>query len=961
MDELFKSVRQACSANIWSRGVELARSNSVVGEKISDAEAVLRVASPERAASATVKLWPDDEDWLCDCQSPSNPCEHVAAAVIALRRAKEQGKALPISNVVRGLVVYRFRRDAGKLLLERRIRVGEEETRLTSSLATVLSGLADGPAVSATKEDLTVDSISAKAPLADTLRVLKGTEQAYLDDKKISIGGAAPGVRAVLADGGEGVRVTIEPDPAVEEHFGNGVVLLGGALRPIEPVDLSRLARTYGPGELAELASHILPKLKEAVPVDIRTTRLPQLGDDSRPRLLMQTQASGDTLSVLPLIVYGDPPYARVDGGKLVLLGGGAVAPTRNIGAEDRLARSLQSEFGFSVGRRADFRGEAAETFAARLREWKGAVAGNGLSFYGSRPDLAARLSVEDGRLSLSFSLPGGGAVDTTRVFQSWREGMTRVPLLDGSGWAPLPSDWLERYGDRVLALLQAKGSDGKVAVYARPELVRLCEEMNAPCPPEFTRLRLALENFTGIPAKRLPEDLKATLRPYQQHGVDWLAYLRGVGLGALLADDMGLGKTIQAMCAFSGPVLVVAPTSVLPNWRKELDRFRPGLRYSIYHGPNRKLHPLADVTLTTYAILRLDAAALASEEWDMVVLDEAQNIKNPESQTAQAAYRLRAGFRCCLTGTPVENRLEDLWSLFHFLNPGLLGGRNEFQKSYAAAELLDAPKIAHLRSRIRPFILRRLKQEVAPELPPRTEIVLYCDLEKPERETYDAILAATRNEVIEKLSSGGGVLAALEALLRLRQAACHPSLLPGSPAIASAKAGTSAPDSSKVKLLCEKLDEVVSEGHKALVFSQWTSLLDLIQPRLSMPYLRIDGSTPAAERSASVDKFQSDSGPPVLLMTLKAGGTGLNLTAADYVFLVDPWWNPAAEDQAADRAHRIGQDRPVFVNRLVARDTVEEKILVLQESKRAAAAAALGGAGRAAAITREELMELLS
>jgi SNF2 family DNA or RNA helicase len=305
------------------------------------------------------------------------------------------------------------------------------------------------------------------------------------------------------------------------------------------------------------------------------------------------------------------------------------------------------------------------------------------------------------------------------------------------------------------------------------------------------------------------------------------------------------------------------------------------------------------------------------------------------------------------LSGTPVENRLDELWSQMHFLNRGLLGGRRDFQDRYARP-IEDGVEgaSARLRERIRPFVLRRLKEDVAPELPPRTDAILYCALSDPERQVYDAVRAATRDEVIAKLREGGSVLAALEALLRLRQAACHPSLVPGQSAITS----------SKVDRLRESIETVVAEGHKALVFSQWTSLLDLIEPHLgaaSIPFSRLDGST--VDRAGVVAQFQSADGPPVLLISLKAGGTGLNLTAADHVFLMDPWWNPAVEDQAADRAHRIGQDRPVMVYRLVAEDTVEERMLALQDAKRAVADAALGDAGRAASLSRDDLLALLA
>jgi SNF2 family DNA or RNA helicase len=304
------------------------------------------------------------------------------------------------------------------------------------------------------------------------------------------------------------------------------------------------------------------------------------------------------------------------------------------------------------------------------------------------------------------------------------------------------------------------------------------------------------------------------------------------------------------------------------------------------------------------------------------------------------------------MTGTPVENRLEELWSQLHFLNPGLLGGRQDFEERWARPIAEGrAGAAASLRERLRPFLLRRLKREVAPELPPRIEVVERVELSEEERALYEGIRAATREEVVSKLRAGGSVLLALEALLRLRQACCHSALVPGQTAQTSAK----------TEQLLELLEEAAADGHKALVFSQWTSLLDLLEPRIrqaGLAFTRLDGST--RDRAGVVREFQSESGPPVMLVSLKAGGAGLNLTAADHVFLVDPWWNPAVEDQAADRAHRIGQARPVMVHRLVALGTVEERILALQGEKRALAEAALSGAEHAASLTRDDLLALL-
>jgi SNF2 family DNA or RNA helicase len=649
--------------------------------------------------------------------------------------------------------------------------------------------------------------------------------------------------------------------------------------------------------------------------------------------------------------VYGDPPRLRVEeGGRAVHLGG--AVPVRDLAAERALVDRLRDATNLAAGRPVKVRVAEAGAFLERLRAFAQDLGGAASAV--ALPRLEPRVALEGGRLELDFETAEGGgrrAADAGQVLRAFAAGEALVPLL-GGGWAELPRDWLARHGAALTRLLDARDAAGRVPPACLPELGRLAAELDQPPLPELERLRPLLAGFEGLPEAALPGDLSASLRPYQRRGVDWLCFLRDAGLGALLADDMGLGKTLQAIAALSGRALVVCPTSVLPNWQAELARFRPGLSVRVHHGAGRSLDPAADVTLTTYALLRGDQALLAGVRWDTVVLDEAQAIKNPESQTARAAHALDAGFRVALTGTPVENRLEELWSQLHFSCRGLLGGRAAFVEEVARPVAAgDAEAARRLRERIRPFVLRRRKSEVARDLPPRIETTLFAELDAEERAVYDALRLATRDEVVRKLREGAGVMAALEALLRLRQAACHRGLVPGQDAATSAK----------VELLLETLTQAVGEGHKALVFSQWTSLLDRVEPHLAaagLAFARLDGAT--ADRGAVVAAFQAEGGPPVMLLSLKAGGTGLNLTAADHVFLLDPWWNPAVEDQAADRAHRLGQERPVIIHRLVARETVEERILALQARKRAVAAAALEGAGAATALTRDDLLALL-
>ena len=974
MQALFEEIRENCSPAIWSRGVELSRAGAVITEASDDDEIVLKVANRHNMTYATVTLWPADEDWLCDCKSAEPACAHVAAAAIALRQADRRGDAAPQPKTVPGKIGYRLKREDRAIVLDRVVAQGDSVQPLPHSLEAIASGRVDAPAVMIAQSDLAVERVLGRRSngviprdmMSRLLGALAQCHDVLLDDQPIKTSSKNVLPRACVEDRGDGFALFIEPDASIREVFQNGVVLCGDTLRPVGQSGLTAREREelkgpdgryFSAGDVAELVTEILPALRKRLPVDIRTTRLPAAQAEP-PRLRIATRREGDMLVVEPQLLYGEPPVARVEDGRLVPLGQGAL-PIRDARAEQRLTRQLQQHLKLAPGKPLHVTSADAIDLAARLKTWPGEVRGEGHETFFLAPPLRPRLQLDAAHFQLDFASEpetgergAGGRVSAQAVLRAWRDNASLVSLT-GGGWAPLPLDWLQQFGHYVADLLAARNAAGELPASALPDLARLCDALDEPRPPELAGLQTLLDDFSGIPDADLAADLQASLRPYQRQGVNWLVFLRQAGLGAMLADDMGLGKTLQALCALRGRTLVVAPTSVLHNWAEEIRRFRPALHCGIYHGAQRQLEPRADVTLTTYAILRLDVDALASQAWDTIVLDEAQNIKNPESQVAQAAYQLQADFRLTLSGTPIENRLEELWSQFHFLNRGLLGGRQQFQERYVRAIAQgQAGAAERLRERLRPFILRRCKQEVATELPPRTEVVLRCILSEDESDVYNAIQAATREDVIKRLAAGGSVLDALEALLRLRQAACHAGLIPGH----------AAPTSSKVDLLIETLDQVIADGHKALVFSQWTALLDRVEPHLQradMAFERLDGST--RDRAGVVRRFQADDGPPVMLISLRAGGVGLNLTAADHVFLLDPWWNPAVEDQAADRAHRIGQERPVLVTRLVAQDTVEERILALQRQKRLLAETVLDGAEQAAALTREDLLALLA
>jgi superfamily II DNA or RNA helicase len=969
IEDTFKAIRQACSPNMWSRAVELVRLGAVTGVSADEDEVLCRVRSDQHVVALNVSLFPEDEEWDCNCKSKTPCCEHVAAAIIALKRARQEGSDLPGGAEAQTKLLYRFKKDRTQLLLERCISKADGVVEpLTRSVANIASSASDTRRLTPTQQDLAIDRLMGSrlhGPLAgDMLRgvllaLAEGGALVELEGERVRVSSEAIAPVGVVEDDGKGVRVVLEKNPSISELVVPGVVRAGDALHVLAEPDvtgasLERLpsSKSYAPSELARLVTEVLPEMSRRFKIEVKTTRLPKTTRTAKPRIVLDVVQEGGTLSVLATLVYGDPTIARIDAGTLVHLGGDI--PVRDEDAERREIRRLREKLNLAPGSRLIVNGDAAAELAARLDEHDGEIRGTTPGRFIQKGALAPSLRVEGGVVAFEFALnDGSGRADGRSVIAAWQAGMSLVPLSDG-GWAPLPADFLARHGHKVADLLahKAASEDGELATQWLPQVGALCDELGLARPPEVERLAPLIDGFEGIPRAELPARLAATLRDYQRQGVDWLCFLRDARLGATLADDMGLGKTLQALCTVRGRTLVVCPRSVVHNWQAEIRRFRPDLRVSVFHGARRSLDDGADITLTTYALMRIDLELLASVRWDTVVLDEAQTIKNPDSQVARAAYRLPGEFRVTLSGTPVENRLEELWSQFQFTNPGLLGGRQYFQDQYATPIAEGRPDAAAaLRSKIRPFLLRRLKSEVARELPPRTDMVLHCELGEDERAVYDAIRAATQKEVVERLRAGGSVLAALESLLRLRQAACHSALIPGQ----------TAPSSSKVAELCAALEQAAAEGHKSLVFSQWTSLLDLIEPHLTelgLTYLRLDGST--QDRQAVVDGFQSKSGPPVLLLSLKAGGTGLNLTEADHVFLMDPWWNPAVEDQAADRAHRIGQERPVFVYRLVAKDTVEERILALQEHKRSLADAALGEADRASGLTRDDLLSLL-
>ncbi len=935
---LAEQVRAGVGASAWERAGALAADGAARAARRGGDEEQWLVSPPGAKVPFEVTIWPSERDWACTCGAPG-PCMHVA---IALRAG--DGVAPPPAAAPAARVRYRFKRDNGNLILDRDVPPDALRRDVDAELNRVFAGWwgKSGP---------------PKGLLARGLAAL-GECDVTLDGAAVRCDGRPVHPRALVVDHGAGWLVRLVRAPGIDEAFRDGVLRMGDTLRPIGEADLAPDLRqrlvaglAFAAQDAEKLAMDVIPELRRRLEVDVRSTRLPE-PVDVPPRIRFEVRADAARARVVPRVVYGDPVVARLERGQLHRLG--RALPIRDPAAELALQRKL-AQAGLAADAPVEREGAAAALWVRSLPSW-------------AREEVlreAPALRVVD--VARDPSITGvtteangwrvaidGAGMDPERLLRAWRDGDPLVPLLDG-GWRPIPRAWLERHATALAELLEARDPDGRVPRSAAPMLLDALAALDAPPPPDLAALRALAGDFDALPAITLPPGFRASLRPYQERGVAWIAWLRTIGMGGVLADDMGLGKTVQTLAALAlagGPNLVVAPTSVLRNWSSEAEKFAPDLRVCVYWGARRELDLGADLVVTSYAVLRLDLERLRAVRWTTIVLDEAQMIKNPESQSAQAAFALDGGLRLALTGTPVENRLDELWSELHFAAPGLLGGRRAFRDRFSLPiENGDRRAQDALRRRIRPFVLRRLKREVAKDLPPRTDLVRRCALSERERSLYEGVRSLGQEEVA-KLLAGGRTLQVLEVLLRMRQAACHPGLLPGGEAESSAK----------VDLLLEMLDEVIAEGHRALVFSQWTSLLDLLEPALrarGVTWARLDGST--RDRAGEVERFSAPDGPAVFLLSLKAGGTGLNLTAADYVFLLDPWWNPAVEDQATDRAHRIGQERPVVTVRLVAEDTVEERILALQERKRAVARAALDDAALSQGLTREDLVQLFA
>ena len=991
-DTFFQTIKEEASRATWAEAVEWARARRVTLEKDpTAAELHLRVTPPDIAVSARVVLALQDMDWTCDCSSDEDPCTHVVTAAIAVRRAKEGKESLPRFVSSARLVLYTLEPEGETLHLRRWLSPtaeGGATEPLTLSLTALATGRIKGPEVATTKQDLGLDLLFNESPngpnaawqWAKAFALLADGCEVTLNGALVKISSAARGMQCVVRDGGVGVVLTARQDPEIAQSWSNGIVRCGGTYHPalvpnLKPEDRRLLGDStpFAPKDYAWLVSDVIPRLRAAMPVVISTQRLPG-ANDGVPVLVCEIQQNSQgALVARPRIAYGEPMTAWLDGDRLQVVDPSAGIPARHRDMERRVMDECGRVFDVAPGEMIPLGPESAVTFQQLLDSKGVRTFGVSLSRYRVHGEAVPQIGFSGTNFSAAFAVErvagatpqkssaDSGTLSWDSVWTAWRAGKSLIPLVDG-GFARIPAAFMKQHGQGVQDLMFARKSNGTLPDYVLTEAAGLATELGATPPRALLAAREQMNQFEHLSTWPLPKGIMADFRPYQEEGIRWLSFIKTMSWGGLLADDMGLGKTLQTIACLEPGSLVAVPVSVLWNWKNEIAKFAPHLAVHIYHGGGRTLPTDQSVVITSHGTLRADVDRLAGRTWPMFVVDEAHAIKNPDSQLSVACRKIDASCRVALTGTPVENSLVDMWSIFQFLNPGLLGTEADFRARHAAQSGDQLPtgtpdlRMAQLRERIKPFIMRRKKSQVLRDLPLRTEQVLSVPLSTTEREVYDGVLATVRGQI----TAHSQMMDILEGILRLRQSACHPALLP------MGKGGRDNLGNdftaSKLDLLCDRLDEAVKEGHRSLVFSQWTGFLDLIEPALTsrgIKFLRLDGST--RNREEIVSTFQSEGEHHVLIMSLKAGGVGLNLTAADHVFIMDPWWNPAAEDQAADRAHRIGQTNPVTVYRLVAERTIEERILELQAHKRQIAAAAIESGGASVDLSRDDLLRLLS
>ena len=859
MNEFLEKLKEDVLPGIWSRGVALSRNLKSV-EKLSPSsekkELKFKIQTLERILAFQVTLWPEDDDSFCNCGSKIEPCHHIVAVALAVSNGQVT-EVSQNSQETGARLAYTWVVERDKITLKRELIINGVPQKLEGSLVGIIGGIQSGrlkmPLPSTTKEDLKLDELFS----GDGAR---SSSHGSTQVSWIQVFKAMADLPAMPVSGLPNFeRLKVNPKPIRELVSITDSDEGGLSLKKIEaPAPDQRFLNgvvRYGD----TLAVHELgPEFQDKV---IFQAQYPAFLTDILPRLREHYE-----LEILakkfPEFTDSEPEIKF----KMEPLGESLIVTPEIFYPKAHPEQVTQKD-------------------PERERELFREIRLN----FGLAPNIPATLQAKEAlelRDKLALKKMTFAPVDT---YLAQFLNQANVSLADALSQK-----------DFLLKLLSMREK--------RPEIKSRF--------PEFLAM---LKAKPGVQTEKSPgylhPPLLPILREYQKHGVEFLNEKRESFGGVILADDMGLGKTIQTLAILKGRNLVIAPTSLLPNWLAEAKRFRPDLSAALYHGSNRSWNSSTELLITSYSILRAEPEKFLGTLWDTVILDEAHLIRNPDTQAAVASFQLSANFRIALTGTPIQNRKRDLLSLFQFIAPGIF----EFEED------LDERIVKN-------FILRRTKAEVLPELPPKTYFEHSIELTPPERLIYQTLFAAAKSSVVKSLDSGENLspLTLFEVLLRSRQTLNHASLVQGG----SNVTGTALKSSSKLTRILEMVEELTESGHSILLYSQWTGFLDILEGYIKdkFKYLRLDGST--KNRGEVVDEFQNDSSPTVFLLSLHAGGVGLNLTRATHVLFCEPWWNPYVELQAEDRAYRLGQEKPVTIHRFTTVDSIEESLNALKLEK---------------------------
>ncbi len=949
--------RENISSDAWSQAVTKSRLITTARVSIDGPDFLIILKDPNLARAIKVKLSTEDFYYSTDCHCDDDPCVHlVAATIIANSRDKiDKVSSNGVSTLKSKIVYVASLNELQELVLKREVIFEDNIVILKSSLAEFIGGFTSGrrkgEAPLASREDFLLDRYFSNANnlilsegLSEELeKILYGMTQVFFETKETEQKEVVR--RSVIFEKNknqielnyqyEKGELCIDFDSTLRKKFlvlNDKIIVLPNLFGPtllgsFKSVVDNRII--INSENLESFISEYLPQIQRSG-FHLKGNALPVFSSEPCS-LSFEIDILDSGISVLPVIVYGNPSIAQIRKASFSPVDW-LYLPKRNSEKELELFRFCKSNFGLSFDKQTILSGEQVPIFYSRLKAAKISCDSHQEIF-----DLVPKIDNKNGFPEVVFENDIlGYKLSLSEVSDSYFA--DKRFIKQGDSWFQIPITWLNQVKN---GLKRSSSGGGPAHVGSASETSSALNSLKLlpfleDVPDDYFRSWVT-ENYKSTFNSSSTFEI---MRPYQRYGSLWLNALREAKLpGALLADDMGLGKTLQVISIIRSYTLVVCPTSLLKQWKLEIEKFRSDISVSIYHGAGRELVELSDqpqVIITSYGVMKRDIELLNSKHWDLLVVDEAQNIKNPNSDNFLKIIQLNANFKVSLTGTPIENSIEDLVSILDFSVPGLLSKGMDF---------------AEIKKVSSSFILRRRKKEVLKDLPEKTEVLVSCEQSLEEKTIYEGQFLKAK-EMLNDSEVEMKSINILEQILRLRQIAVDPKL-----------AGfITNGHSTKISKAAELILSSIAQGRKVLVFSQWTSALDLMELKLkqdSIRFDRIDGST--SNRSTIVDEFQNTDSSDVLLLSLKAGGVGLNLTSASDVIFLDTWWNPAAESQAMDRVHRIGQLNPVFVYKLISEDTIEEKILNLQNHKLSVYDDVMSNVEEKARIEMKDLVDLLS